>query len=79
MTREQFKANEQYCVLTNSDLNCHGGEKPRDLQKHEAVAWLLDPHNSTAVVAVLDEDDDTVATLNKNGDIIWTDLADFGA
>jgi len=79
MTREEFKSDERFGTLTSSDLSCHGGDKPRDLQKHEAVAWLLDPHNSTAVEAVLDEDDDTVATLNKNGDIIWTDLADFGA
>jgi len=44
-----------------------------------AVAWLLDPDNSTAFCAVLDPDDMQVATLEGGvpGCVVWQSLASF--
>ena len=77
MTREKFLADDRFCTLDDSDLACHGGNKPRHLQKQAAVEWLLDPQNSTAFCAVLDEDDDTVATRDAHGNVVWIDLRNF--
>ena len=66
--RETFLADDRYCKLTDSDRNCHG---------EDAVAWLLDPANSTSFMAVLDTEDDTVATLDENGEVVWESLESF--
>jgi hypothetical protein len=71
---EAFRADDRYCVLTDSDLELHGGG---DRCAAKAAAWLLDPANSTAFEAVLDPDDMTVGTLDDEGDVAWVALADF--
>jgi len=71
MNTTEYKNDDRFGTLTADDIGCRGS-------KGEAVAWLLDPANSTAVCAVLDEDDMTVAT-SRNGEIVWTELADFNA
>ena len=72
MTLEEFETNDRFCTLSTSDICCHGSAK-------NAVAWLLDPDNSTSFDAVLDPDDMQVATLDDDGDVVWEPLADFEA
>ena len=71
MTLEKFRADDRFCTLSTEDIGCHGSAK-------NAVAWLLDPHNSTSFCAVLDEDDMQVATMDGE-DIVWEPLEDFDA
>lgn len=77
MTREQFENDDRYGTIDDTDIACHGGTGHRDKQICKAAAWLLDPHNSTAFMAVLDPDDMSVATLEDGCNIVWTPLADF--
>jgi hypothetical protein len=77
MTRNEFEHDDRFCTLDSSDLGCHGGNGPRDVQVAEAVAWMLDPKNSTAFCAVLDPGDEQVATLDGDGNVVWEPLAEF--
>jgi len=76
--RSDFEGDDRYGVLTDRDIACDGGSGPRDIALHRAVAWMLDRRNSTSFLAVLDPEDDMVATLDKDGEVVWESLADFG-
>ena len=77
MTLEQFKNDDRYATIDDTDIACHGGTGHRSQQACKAAAWMLDPDNSTAFMAVLDPDDMQVATLEDDGNVVWTPLADF--
>ena len=76
MTQTQFELDDRFAIIDSTDISCHGGHGPRDIQIGRATAWMLDPCNSTAVCAVLDPDDMQVATID-DGAVVWTPLADF--
>lgn len=71
MTLETFTNDDRFCTLSSDDIACNGTAA-------NAVAWLLDPANSTAFCAVLDPDDMQVATM-ADGDVVWQPLEDFDA
>lgn len=78
MTLEEFKNDDRYGVIDETEIACHGGTGSRVKQVCMAAAWLLDPENSVGFGAVLDPGDMTVATLGY-GHVVWTPLADFEA
>ncbi len=68
----EFAADDRYCVLSPSDIECHGGTAVA------AAAWLLDTENSESFCAVLDPDDMMVASRNDDGDVVgWQPLEAF--
>lgn len=77
MTLEQFENDDRYGIIDDTNIACHGGAGHRIKQVCKAAAWLLDPENSVGFVAVLDPDDMQVATLEDDGNVVWTPLADF--
>ena len=77
MTLEEFKRNDRYGVIDNTEIACHGGTGHRIKLVCSAAAWLLAPENSVGFDAVLDTDDMTVATLEDGCYVVWTPLDEF--
>lgn len=77
MTLEQFENDDRFATIDSTDIGCHGGAGHRIKQVCKAAAWMLDPANSTAFIAVLDPEDMTVATLEDGCYVFWTPLDDF--
>ena len=78
MTKDTFLADDRFCAITDSDINCAGGKKIL------AIARLLDSESSAAFCAVLDTDGETVWTADgeeRDADglpaIVWEPLAGF--
>ena len=79
MTRKQFESDDRFATITSTDIGCHGGSGPRDMQIGKVAAWLLDNDNSTSFCAVLDTADMQVATLDDDDCVVWEPLDEFAA
>jgi len=79
MKLAEFERDDRFATIDSTEIGCHGGNGPRDVQIGRAAAWMLDPENGDGFAAVLDPYDMTVATLDDDGDVVWEPLADFEA
>lgn len=76
MTRVQFDSDDRFTTLADTDVGCHGGDGPRDIREARAIEWMLDPDNDMGYCAVLDPEDNMVATL-KGDRVKWGPLSKF--